>query len=314
MSTIHGQAFKITDLAGFAKNPLDPDPKTFVPFGGLTLVVTLDFPGGFSGQIPAVTINGKADAQGHFTVDLGNFSSLPNQGYLLAFDTIGTFEDPFIKGKRPILAPVYRSSAFELKAVTPDLRKIFIAPKKAPAGFGISQDQVDSQVDTVVKALRQQGAPIDTLTAFINDGLIHVSGTGRGATFKFDINIKAATGNDLSQFMTDDVENFDIDLPGPDFITTIFVDEDKILRQIKDGVAALVGTLNARIRTAFIEEIHQQAPGVNATDLFDHTVSTTFEKLLFPIVSQRKLGLHIVVNRRLITGDPVFGFPRALYA
>jgi hypothetical protein len=313
LSTIHGQAFKITDLAGFAKNPLDPDPKTFVPFAGLTLVLTLDFPAGFSGQFPAVTINGTADAQGRFTIDLGNFSSLPNQGFLLAFDTLGTFEEPFTHRKLPILAPVYRSSAFKLKAVTPDLQKIFIAPEKAPAGLGITQDQVDSQIDAVVKSLKQKGAPIDTLSAFINDGMIHVFGTGHGAKFTFDINIKAATGNDLSQFMTDDVENFNIDLPGPDVITTIFVDEDHILQQIKEGVAGLVGTLNAQIRAAFIQEIHQLVPGANATDLFDHRISTTFEKVLFPVLSQHKVGT-ITVKRRAITGDPAFGLPRDLYA
>lgn len=312
MSAIHGQAFKITNLAKFAENPLTPDPKSFVPFAGLTLVLTLDFPAGFSGPIPAITINGAADSQGRFTIDLGNFATLPNQGYLLAFDTLGTFEEPFTHRKLPILAPVYRSAAFKLKAVTADLQKIFVASEKAPAGLGITQDQVDSQIGVAAKALKQKGAPIDTLTAFIGDGLIHVSGTGSGATFKLDINIKAETGSDLSKFMTDDVENFDIELP-VDFITKLCVDEDHILQQIKDGVAAVVGTFNTQIRTAFIQQIHQLVPGANAADLFDHRVSTTFEQVLFPVVSQHQVG-PFTVKRRMITGNPAFGLPRSLYA
>jgi hypothetical protein len=54
--------------------------------------------------------------------------------------------------------------------------------------------------------------------------------------------IVSKISNNLNQFMKHETKSFDMDLPGPDFISTICVDEDEIQRQINVRV-----TLPARL-------------------------------------------------------------------
>lgn len=136
-----------------------------------------------------------------------------------------------------------------------------------------------------------------------------------GATFKFDIALKPALSQDLSQFISDEVQNFDVDLPGPDVITRLCVNEDKIKQQIKDGVDSVVTSFNGQIRSTFVKILKSSLgnKGVNVDSLFDHLISTTFQRVSFPAVSQTTIGSFTIV-RRQVTADPAFGFPRVLFA
>jgi hypothetical protein len=122
------------------------------------------------------------------------------------------------------------------------------------------------------------------------------------------------TSHDLNKFVAHKLEELDIDLPGPDFLTSLCVDEDEIEKNIRKGVAGLVGGFQGKIKAEVIDEIvaktGQPKPVVQA--FFDSTVSLTFKTVRFPVVEHKQMG-PLTFDFRAVVMDPCLGFPRKLF-
>jgi hypothetical protein len=90
--------------------------------------------------------------------------------------------------------------------------------------------------DAVAEAKSSLPAGVDRLSATITRHGLGVSGSGPGARVTFDVTLSASRSHDLAFLLGHEVENFDIDLPGPDAITSLRADQDAIEASMRTAV------------------------------------------------------------------------------
>jgi len=317
---INGTLFQITDLVRFVTSVIkhhQPDPKSFRPFTSGAVLLNTDFPSGFNPPsfAPNISTSASVDSNGQFSLPVPQNLPAAVRGFINAAHMV---EPPQIPGapKLPKLPSIiYRSAPFKLSAATNHPQQIFVAHTPLTNGEGISQAQVDQQIN----AARQEFGQLETLTAFITAEGVHLLGTAldNNLTVMFDINIFPETGPVLTDFIDFELENVDIDLPGPDFITGLCISEDKLKERLHQSVGQLVDQFNPVIKDSVIKAI-TDGTGVDPEtggQFFDQKMSMTFETIRHPVTKTIDVGFpNLKVKVRALVPDPFIGTPRALFS
>jgi hypothetical protein len=217
---VNGKLHEITNMSlfisSYTANPAHPNPASFKPMADAQIFLGTDFPAGFTNSfIPGFSFQTKTDANGAFTIIAPDGFPKTVKAFLLATHTIMKVLPPF---NIPIFAPVYRSETFQFSQINSKTQDIFVVRSDGTAQQGFSQAQINSMTTGI-----QQKMNLDSLSAFINDGSVGIVGNDQGATLKADLFLSPFTGLDLNTFISEKVDNIDIDLPGPDFIVGLLV-------------------------------------------------------------------------------------------
>ena len=307
---LKGKLHRVTDLNAFAKSYLGSNGKPttgFANWGSARLFLATDFPTGqfTGGFIPSVSVKTDANNQGEFTLEVPDgFASSRLQ--LVAYE-VTTVASP-LPGIPPIpvLNPVYRSAIFKLGDVSPAEqanRPIYIYKATTPSEQGISQKELD---ELIVDAKKQLG--LDKLRATILSNSVAVTAEKSGGVIKFSAYVRGSTSADLDRVVEIKAGEMDIDLPGPDFITGLCVDEDQIEAQIRKGLSGL----SKRVSSELLHEIDKAAPGLSSiasVSVWRTSYAKTGEKKV-----QMPAGIPpVTVPVYSVVPDGAFGLPRKLY-
>jgi hypothetical protein len=176
-----------------------------------------------------------------------------------------------------------------------------------PDTDGFSQAAVTAQAS----ALREREG-LEEVTARILASRVDVRATRSGAVVRFALRLRPSVSSDLTTFVRAKADDVDIDLPGPDWITGLCVNEQDVEQQVRDAVRELDAQLNDTIETA----IADRAPSF-VTDL----VTVTLRDIRHPITGRRDVVVinasgatrTVTITDRSIVGDPCIGLPRRLY-
>ena len=317
---ITGRIHEVSNLIQFAPsfllNPKKPKAGTFKGASNIHIHLGSILGGILPGNlIPSISEETVSASDGSFSINVSDKNlqhlNMNKLAYFVALRQVGSIS---ILGQNiPIFQPVYRSAPFDITKFKGDPVNLFFAPFNVANKSGISQKQVDDQI----KAAKTKFKDLDKLSATIQDGKVSVSGSGRGATTKFNIDLSPSTSFDLSRFISGKVKDMDIDLPGPDFIVGICVSKDDIEKSIEDGIAKLMKQVNAGIEKELIAQI-AAGTGQSAStvkDIFKTTATVTFSKLNYPVVDQKVIKVPIVnqtitVNVLAVVPKLAVGFPR----
>jgi hypothetical protein len=305
---VNGKLHEITNIplfiSSYTANPAHPNPASFKPMAEAQIFLGTDFPAGFTNSfIPGFSFQTKTDATGAFTIFVPD--GLPNtiKAFLLATHIIMKVLPPL---NVPIFAPVFRSQTFQFSQINSKVQDIFVIRTDGTTQQSFSQAQINDMTTNI-----QQQMQLDSLSAFINDGFIGITSQDRGAALKADLFLSPFTGPDLNSFISEKVDNIDIDLPGPDFIVGLFVSKDEIAKQFRQGIHNMMPSLNKQI----IDRI-QKDFGMLITQLEKSTnskVTLTFEKLRFPVVETKIIG-PFTIKTRAIVPDLFVGVSRKLFS
>ncbi|MBW7454417.1 hypothetical protein ACFOLF_19910 [Paenibacillus sepulcri] len=291
-------------ISSYSTNPAHPNPASYKPMADAQIFLGTDFPAGFANSfIPGFSFQTKTDAAGSFNIAVPDAYPKTIKGYLLATHTIMKIP-PF---NIPIYAPVYRSQTFQFNQINSKVQDIYVMRVDGTTQQSFTQAQISAMTTGV-----QQKMGLDSLSAFINDGSIGIVGKDQGATLKADLYLSPFTGPDLNTFISEKVDNIDIDLPGPDFIVGLFVSKDEIAKQFKQGIHNMMPSLNKQI----IDRI-QKEMGMLISQLETSTnskVTMTFEKLRYPVVETKTIGGLFTIKTRAIIPDLFVGISRKLFS
>lgn len=307
---VNGKLHRITNLNAFVASYLQTGGKPtagFSPYGRARLHIATDMPGGqFSGGfVPSMSLKTDADGDGDFSFTVGD--SLTNfRGQLVAYK-ISQQAAP-LPGMPPIpvLDPIFRSTVFKfsdlLKVGQFNLQKIYIYEATTPTASGISQAELNQQVS----ALRSQ-LGLDQLKATVGSGRVSVRAEKSGGEVKFSAYVRGSTSTDLERVIEVKAGEIDIDLPGPDFIVGLCVNEDQIEAQIRKGLSGL----SKQVSQELLAELDRQAPGVSS----QATISvwrTRFVQTGTTTVKIPVTGQTMSFPSYTVVPDAAFGVPKTL--
>ena len=253
------------------------------------------------------------DHNGNFVVEVPKLPPTA-QGFLNAAHLIDSPQIPGAPKLPPLPSIIYRSAPFKLTAANEHPLRIFVAHHPLTKEQGISQDDVNKETSNRKGDLSQ----LQTLTAFITDTRVHVVATAlnNNLTMTFDLNVLPETGPNLDDFIDHQLENFDVDWPGPDFIAKMCVSEDDFHDRVDKSVGSLLDNFNPRIKDEIVKAIATatgQDPKIVGA-LFDEQVSMTFESIKQPVIRTVDVGFqNRKINIRALVPDPWFGTPRKLF-
>ncbi|WP_437990042.1 hypothetical protein [Sorangium sp. So ce145] len=258
---ITGKLFMITNLETFVASYVKTNGKPtegFAPLGKTRVHLATDLPSGqFSGSfIPSMSFSIDSNDLGEFSFAIPS-SLASSRGQVMAFRT--TMMPHPVPGFPPlrILDPLYRSKPFRFSDVSTQeqqtVQKIFIAQLTTPDDQGISQTKLNLTLTPIRKNLE-----LDSLKATILSSRVSVHATKSGGELKFSAFVRGSTSDDLGRVIDVKAGEIDIDLPGPDCIVGLCVDEGQIEEQIRKGLSRLSSELSRDLRTA----VKKRLPGV----------------------------------------------------
>jgi hypothetical protein len=301
---------RITDLTKFAASFLKTGGKPtegFTAMGKTRVHLATDLPTGqFSGGfIPSMSLKTDSNAQGEFSFAVTDgFKSF--RGQIVAFRTSMMAPLPGWP-PMPVLDPIYRSAPFKFSDISAQeqatVQKIFIAQETTPNDKGISQQALNAELSE----LRGQLA-LDSLKANIQNHRVSVQATKSGGDVKFSAFVRGSTSHDLDRVIEVKAGEIDIDLPGPDFIVGLCVDEDQIESQIRSGLSRLSKTVSQTL----LAELEKEAPGIGALASISvwriRFVQTGTKTIKLPVINQT-----VEVPVMSVVPDAAVGVPRKLY-
>lgn len=304
---INAKLHRITNLNQFIADFLQTSGKPtkgFTDFGQALVHLATDFPAGLFPDepsfIPAMSLKTNTDAKGKFSLNVPE--GLKNsRGYLIAYQQVGTVQPMPNIPAVPIFAPFYRSQDFKLSAATEGTKDIFVHQMKTDDDKGLSQDQLNA----IAKEIKSKGK-FERVSATIKESLIACRVEKEGAVGTFNIHPRPSTGHDLNRVVGLKADNIDIDLPGPDFIVGICVDEDDIKRQLRSQVASFSSVFNQTINESIPEPARKMT-------------SLTVHRFRFPVTGHKTVKApvpgvpDIQVPLRSVVPDVSVGVPRTLF-
>jgi hypothetical protein len=312
---VWGQLRKITDMNAFAASWLATGGKPtagHAPWGRTPVRLVCDFPDGvFSGGfLPPTSLKADTDADGIFSFEVPDaFESF--RGQVVAYDETSIPSPLPNMPPIPVLNPVYRSAPFKITALpgkakgkfTVMSRKaIYVLPARTPDDKGISQATLDKEVTALRKAQK-----LDSLAATILSDSVRVKAKKSGGDLRFSARVRGSTAADLDRLIEVKAGEIDIDLPGPDFITGLCVDEDEIERSIRNGLKKL----SAKVSKQLLDEVAKQQPVLSKLVTLSvwrtRHVQTGTKTVKIPGVTSQKVPVYAVVP------DAAIGLPRVLY-
>lgn len=308
---LKGKLHRVTDLkkfvASFVKTGGKPT-EGFAAMGKTRVHLATDLPAGkFGGGLPpSMSFKTDSNSVGEFSFSVPD-AFKPFRGQVIAFRT-STMAAP-VPGMPPIpvLDPIYRCAPFKFSDVSSQeqatVQKIFIAQETTPNDLGISQQELNAEVS----GLRSK-VGLDTLKATILSNRVSVHATKSGGDVKFSAFVRGSTSDDLERVIEVKAGEIDIDLPGPDFIVGLCVDEDEIESQIRKGLSGL----SKKISQTLLAEFEKVAPGVeNVAGI--SVWRTRFVKTGTKTIKQPGTNLTVEVPLMSVVPDAAAGVPRKLY-
>jgi hypothetical protein len=304
---ISGTIFEVTNAAQFVPSYLAGTPKagTFKPLAGLRVNLGSDFPAGFGLDfVPKVSAQAKTDSKGAFSVALPAGVPRSAQAYLMAMREVAVAPIPL---PFSVFAPLYRSATMKNDRDRTGV-KIYLLRQTGTPAQGVSQQTINAEVAKARKA-----GNLSKLQATIVDGGISVRGSARGADVTFKMLLRPITSHNLDELVGYKLRDFDVDLPGPDFIVGICVSENDIKKRVNSHLKGIVRNMNTAARGAIVDAVAKMTglPKAQVQALFADRVSMTCEAVRTPIVKSIKVA-GFTLHERAVTVDPVFGFPRSL--
>lgn len=312
---IKGKMHQITDVysyvSHFIQQANQPNPNTR-PYSDIRVHLAIAFKPGFPSRFfPNSSLIANTDVNGNFEFDLESFPyydfvvSANLKMYIIAYRV--AYRNPFTGV--PIYAPIYRSEKFPLNRVTEEVKDIYVACITTPNEKGVTQTRLTNEMNLI----KGRVPDLDSLIARIRSSYIYIEGKGRGATITCDLRLRPDTSSNLNLFLKTIIDDFDIDLPGPDWLVGLFVNEGKIEREIKDTIGKMTVQLNEDIISSVINEVVNRY-GVAENLIRDvlNTVTVTFNKVRHPVVEIVRVG-PFRFRKRAIVPDPCIGFPRKIY-
>jgi hypothetical protein len=307
---IKGKLHRITSLPTFVASYLQTNGKPtqgFTVWGKARVHLVTDLPSGkFSGGFPpSMSLKTDADSQGAFAFQVSD-GLAAFRGQIVAFES--TTAPAPLAGMPPIplLAPVYRSAVFKFSDVSPQeqaaVQNIYIFKATTPLDQGISQGQLNEEVDRLRASLG-----LDKLKATILSNRVSVSAEKRGGDVTFSAFVRGSTSHDLSRVIEVKAGDIDIDLPGPDAIVGLCVDEDQIEAQIRKGLV----NLSKRVSQQLVAELDRTAPGLSSLatiSVWRTRYAQTGTKKLIPVPGAPSVEVPVYS----VVPDAAFGVPRAL--
>lgn len=299
---IKGRLHRVTNRDQFitSYSSTGGEPTTgFKNWGRARLHLATDIPSGKfpedGGFIPTVSLKANADANGAFSFEvdnkLGDF-----RAYIIAYEQVTTTSPLPNLPPVPILRPFYRSETFRLNEITNELHKIYVFQERLDEGF--SQSRLDQETAKV-----RVNRGFDVVRATIKELNVAARIEERNAVATFNVNPRPSTSHDLNKFVEFKVKELDIDLPGPDFIVGLCVDEDQLERQLRKEVSNLADVLNSTIMSAIPAALRPIA-------------SVTVHQVRLPVTGHRKIKVsaktEVEVPTRSLIPDISVGVPRRL--
>ncbi len=308
---IKGKLHRVTSLSSFVASFLKTGgnpTEGFTNWGKARVHLVTDFPsrkfgGGFP---PSMSLKTDANSQGEFSFTV-NDAMAEFRGQVIAFQTT-TIPGP-LPGMPPIpiLDPVYRSAPFKFSAMSAQeqntVRKIFIFQATTPTESGISQQELDGELATLRSSLK-----LDKLRATILSNRVSASAEKSGGKLDFSAFVRGSISDDLGRVIEVKAGEINIDLPGPDFIVGLCVDEDAIEDQIRAGLS----NLSKKISQQLLVELEKNAPGLGAVASVSvwrtRFVQTGTNKIKIPgIAKPLEVPIFTVVP------DAAIGVPKKLF-
>lgn len=302
---INAKFNRITDLETFVASWQQTGGRPtvgFRDFGPARVHLATDFPdGSFSDNssfIPNLSFKTDADAKGNFSFDIAD-GLKKFRGRLLAYRRVGTVQPHTSVPPMPIFEAVYRSEIFPLSDVKDALRNIFLFQMTTENEKGYSQGQADDDAD---RARGENG--FDRVTFTVREHRISCRVSARGAEVRFNARLRGSTSHLLTQFVSVEAEDIDIDLPGPDAIVGICISKEDIERRIR-------GVVRHENRE-FNRKIEGQIPA-----LLKSLASFTVHRIRYPVTGEKTfMNPHVpdpTVPTLSAVPDLTIGVPRALY-
>jgi hypothetical protein len=328
MRHFKGQAFEIVDIAKFLINPSNPDAKSRKPITDGSAEVTIQLQPGLPFLTPP-HFDASLDGEGNFDVAVPDHTVPEGPLVKSATLTVSRHEGNFtVLGRKfPLIRTVYRSAAFELSKIDSSGHKVSVFFPKLPDSSGIKQDDVNNELTQaqpkLIQAIQATGHfQFESLSAFINDGYVHVFMQLRGPSFlssdqwkmKCDLSLTATDSSDLNTFVDAKIDDFQIDRPGLTGLSGMCKSDDDVKREfLQPAVDNLMVKLNAEIKTALLDAIAQKIgkPEKVVEAIFNSQATLTFERLRFPVVNTIGSGMFAIKFRNIVP-SPCIGFPRNL--
>jgi len=303
---IRGQLKRITDPRLFATDYVltsGAPEKGFRDWGAARVNLAVDLGTGFTSSFfPATSIKVDTDARGGFALNVPD-SLEGRPAYLIAYTLIRTVALPPPAPAAKIYGPIYRSQVFRIPKTGDLERVLFVFPATLPDQEGIKQEDLDRLVAKFKEGL-------DSARVRITASDVNGRGSLDDGTVAFDIKVRPATSSDLGELVAVKAENIDLDLPGPDWITGLCVDEAAVEKRLRSGVREVGTLLNARIR----EQMLKQLPGGAA---FVDQATVSVRDVRFPVIGTRNVTIPgfpfpLPVDVHAVAVDPCIGVPRSL--
>jgi hypothetical protein len=301
---IQGKLHRITDVKTFISSHMKSG---FVPWGKARVHLDTDFPNGEfrGGYFPSMSLKVDTNNQGVFNFTVPD-AFAKTRGRVLAL-SIGSTPNPF-PGMPPIpvFSPIYRSQVFNFTDVSAaeqaQVQNIFIFPAKTPTENGVSQEELNAELGALKTSQK-----LDKLNATIGSHHISVSAEKSGGNLKFNANVGGSTSHDLERVIEVKAGEIDLDLPGPDFIVGLCIDEDEIEASIRKGLSKM----SAKVSETLLGELDKQFPGISSQATVSvwrtRHVQTDTKAIKFP----GRLDGHVPVFT--VVPDGALGVPRKLY-
>ncbi|HMR85017.1 MAG TPA: hypothetical protein PKE30_17850 [Niabella sp.] len=316
---IKGTVFEITNIIGFipgfVKNEKPAASSFRAAAGHKVYLGFVPKTGLLPGFFPQLQVNVKTGNNGSFSfsdAQVNALKPLASSMFFTVYRTVNIIQTPM--GKVDVDEPVYRSDDFPVTASKSGINIFYNKLNLPGVNTAITQAQVDKQVSDFKKG----NAMFKKLNATIGSGKVRVNATAKKgsheADLKFDIELSPYTANDLAKFIRHKVKIVDIDLPGPDFITSICVDEDQIEAAIRSGVNTLMKSVNKDIKKRISDGLNQLAGSSGSMkDVIEKAAAkavVTFNQLHYPVVKKTQVLPNLFIEVRDISPDICLGFPQ----
>lgn len=238
-----------------------------------------------------------SDSNGNFTIN--------TNGLNVNADCVLKIYKPYtiniFGGDFQVYRCVQRTGIFQLSQID-GIVNLYSGLVELDDSAAITQQEINDQINSAM----EDNDAISNLEATIEVGEIDVEIDAKAGPLNVEINFEIEltpyTGNNLNKFIKHEIDDFDVDLPGPDFITTLCADEDEIEDQVEDEIYSLFSGVNQEINTSIIDTIADEfniAP-LTVETIYNENITMTFYGLSYP-----QNG-----GQRSILPRPYFGVPR----
>jgi hypothetical protein len=285
------------------------------PLAGARVHLGLLVPGLLPGQhpsgsfFPLLSVKTSTNAAGAYTLNISDEhpAQLPAlRAFLLVYQPSGSVS----AGGQTVqlFSLLYRSTSFDLQPGDQVAAPIFVRREAGRADQAITQAEITRQVSAI-----QNKQKFDDMNAQIGDRKVAVRVADRGAKVTFDIELRGSSSPNLNEFIDFKIRNFAIDLPGPDFITTLCANEKEIERTVRSEVLSLERSANKEILTRIVKSVSQATllPATVVEDFFRDNATVSIPAINTPRQSFRE-GSNVGFRRSIFL-DVSIGVPRRLF-